>query len=61
VCAGFLRLFIWSRVSGTMRFRDESDIKFCAILEMIRQEFGEESLSRTRKVQTHRDQTRRDR
>jgi hypothetical protein len=63
--ADLLRPFVWSRVSGLKGFRDGSNkrnsIKFCINLEncatvtlvMIRQEFGEESMSRTRKALYH--------
>jgi hypothetical protein len=55
----FLRPFIWSRVSGLMRFR----IKCCANvgksttepLAMITEAFEEASMSRTREVQSQRD------
>jgi hypothetical protein len=61
----FSRTFIWNRVSGLMWFRDGSDKRtvsiFCTsrknskdTLAMIRQACGEESASRTRKVQIHR-------
>jgi hypothetical protein len=67
-----LRIFIWSLVSGLMRFRDGSDKgtasnfvqiseKVSETLAMIRQAFGEESMRRAGKVQTHRDRKRRDR
>jgi hypothetical protein len=64
-CAGFLRPFIWSRVSGLMRFRDGSNSE-CAsnfvqisvksageTLTMIRQALGEESMSCTRVFEWH--------
>jgi hypothetical protein len=67
----FLRNFIWRRVSFTISqwIRQQVCIRFCANLEksametlaMIRQAFGEESMSCTRKVQTYRDREGRDR
>jgi hypothetical protein len=61
--ANSLRPFIWSRVSGLMRFLDgynKGTASHCVqisteTMAMIRQAFGEGSMSRTRKVQTHRD------
>jgi hypothetical protein len=65
--------FIWNCVSGLMQFRDGSDSE-CASnfvqisgknatenLSTIRQVFGEESVSRSPKVQTRQDQKLRDR
>jgi hypothetical protein len=62
--ADFLRPFIWSLVFSLMRFRDGSDKgttlncvqiseKVLRRLWLISQAFGEECISRTRKVQTH--------
>jgi hypothetical protein len=71
--ANFLRPYIWSRVSGLMRFRSGSDkgtaSHFVIIfgenakntITMIKQAFEGESMSRTRKVQTLRDRISRDR
>jgi hypothetical protein len=60
----FLRPFIWSLVSGLMRFCNGSDKEqhqfWCKSRKraMIIQAFGEESMSHTRKVQTRREQKR---
>jgi hypothetical protein len=52
--------FIWSRVSGLMRFRHGSDIGMASnfvqlseTLAVIRRAFGEEGMSRTQKFQIH--------
>jgi hypothetical protein len=68
----FLRPFIWSRVSGLMRFRIGSDKGTASNFVHItgksatetrarsRKVFGEESVGCTRKVQTYRDRKSRD-
>jgi hypothetical protein len=65
--ADFSRPFIWSLVSGLMRFRGRADKRtgsvFCRnlrknaiqALEMCRRMFRVESMSSTWKAQTHRD------
>jgi hypothetical protein len=67
-CADFLRTFIWSSVSGLTRFCNGSHKRTASnfvqnfgksvpdVLAMFRQVFGEESMRRIQKVQTHRDQ-----
>jgi hypothetical protein len=66
-CADFPCYFIWSRVFGLMRFiygpEKGTKSSFEQVPEkyatgtqaMIRQAFGEESMSRPRKIQTHQD------
>jgi hypothetical protein len=64
--ADFLRPFIWP-VAILLRIRQRNSFKCCEnlgenvteTLEMIRQAFGEEGMSRTWKVQTRQDRKKR--